>query len=1118
MDWKKQLLEGLDPAEQVLLKEEEAKRERKREETKISLEKIKQRISVALEDYSGRDEIEHFDSFQNADAAIDFASIVNPSKFYKLLSNAHMRAKYERQLMICLIGFEEKCEEKEQVLLSLDDFFQETSSIVMNKILAEDLIDLEDENTVELENAIESTIGMASKLTSIVKEISQMLTMASTYPDSKKGRRKLEKALVRARDQIEELSETVQISKAALEKSKEDYNGLKKVLEVKNAECMKIQTITTQKKLLEVENNTLQLELKNVTEKLEKSKLEASQTQSKAAADSTNEIKELRTALESNQQMCQKLKNEKEVCVKELQETIDTMREEHDMQMAEMQLQHEKELENIKAREVNFVDYDLKMFEEVQEEKEEEKEDKEKEVKISKSIEKQVSVKQDMDVIVAPISNKESEETNDVVAPAINVVPNMIKNEPVAVVTNTVITVNKEISEGEAIAITALQKEYVEKENAMKSEVQSIKKKSKTIISSLKNEINLKSILLLKATEEVRELKSFIDKFQRERDRLKEEINLLLNERSELMEWKTERKSKTADLESKVQNLQHQLEEAESKLHQLLHPKDMVTRSTQCALTGSFYSLSSSSYLSADRSSSCDTPIKEILSFNSSHDSPMSSAPTRYSAASPKSPQAMFPRLNTPLSSYLWQHNDRPQSVTFDHPIVTEWMKTFTTVMRFKKRVLDMIKAHAETQGASTTQDEDSIPSTFSLDMSKEVQGQVTQMRFAISSTLQNLQVGLQESFSSTKSPLSGQESPNKEEIKDEVNKLNSQIEEFKERLQVTNDRHQAELRKSHDAVADLIMEVDDLKSDISHLRQILSHSNLGTAYFTRLDFKRNEQTLLEARRKNQISEEEYKVVTSKMKEYISIPGQQLQSLAQQVSQEIHMKEALSSVFQSVSSPKQIGRLVNMLQHFQDKREKKFHQKMDALSTRRIRLASNIQTALTKTEKNTGLFLVKPIYPVRPHSTLMTPLQRAPPLILPEKGSVSSRGTNRDTNGPHPTLRLISFIQSNSTQYQHAQDSLKRTIETPHSQRVRPYTETSQNWSVVTSRAHSANHPSFSPVIPRMVELETSRLREPVSLLKSCNLEQSKYESIGNSTQKPKSKIHALPSVCVPSL
>ena len=1022
-----------------------------------------------------------------------------------------MRAKYERQLMICLIGFEEKCEEKEQVLLSLDDFFQETSSIVMNKILAEDLMELEDEATFELQNAIESTIGMASKLTSIVKEISHMLTMTSTYPDNKKGRRKLEKALVKARDQIEELSETVQISKAALEKSKEDYNGLKKTLEVKNVECMKLQTVTTQMKLLEVENKTLQSELKNIAAKFEKSKQEASQAQSKVTADSTNEIKELRVALESNQKMCQKLKSEKEICMKELQETIDAMREEHDMEMAEMQLQHEEEIKNIKAREVTYLDFDLKMFEEVQEEeeKEEEKEEKEEEEKSDKSIEKEVSVKQDMHVNVAPISNKENEENNDMASKKI--MSNVI-NEPVTVVTNTAITVHKEISEGEAIAITALQKEYVEKENAMKSEIQNIKKKSKTIISSLKNEINLKSSFLFKATEELRELKSFIDKFQRERDGLKEEINVLVNERSDLVEWKTEQESKTADLESMVQNLQHQLQEAESKLHQPLHSKETATRSTQCTLTGSLYSLSSS-YLSADRSSSSETPIKELLSFNSSHDSPINSAPTHYSV-SPKSPQATFPRLNTPLSSYLWQHNDRPQSVTFDHPIVTEWMKTFSSVMRFKKKVLDMIKTHAETQGASL-QDEDNIPSTFSLDMSKEVQGQVTQMRFAISSTLQNLQVGLQESFSSPKSPLSGEESPNKEEMKDEVNKLNSQIEEFKERLQVTNDRHQAELHKSHDAVANLIMEVDDLKSDISHLRQILSHSNLGTAYFTRLDFKRNEETLLEARRKNQISEEEYKVLTSKMKEYISIPGQQLQSLARQVSQEIHMKQAISSVFQSVSSPKQIGRLVNMLQHFQVKRDKKFHQKMDALSTRRIRLASNIQTALTKTEKQTGLFLVKPIYPVRPHSSLMTPLQRAPPLILSEKGSVSSRGTNRDMHGPHPTLRLISYIQSSSTQYQHAQDSIKRTMETPLSQRVRPYTETSQNWSVVTSRAHSANHPSFSPVIPKMVELETSRLREPVALLKSCNLEQGKF---ANSRQKPKSTIHTLPSVCVPSL
>ena len=1264
---------------QVLLKEEEAKRERKRQETKIALEKIKQRISLTLEDYNSHDDTLVSDCFNDPDAYIDFASIVSPTKLYEILSDARARAKYQRQLMICLISFEEKCEAKEQVLLSLDDFFQETRSIVMNKILIDNNADPEDETSLELENVIESTMGMASKLSSIVKEISQILTVTSTYPDNKKGRKKLEKALIKAKDQIQELSETVQSSKVALERSKEEYNIIKKTLETKTAECTKLQKAATQVKLLEVENNSLKFELKNVEAKYEKAKQDTVEVQAKATTEAANEIKELRIALDSSQKAYQKIKNEKDQSTNKLLKTISKMKKEHEEEMVKLQqLQHEDRANDV-SKAVD-IEYELEIFEE-NDEKEE-------------GSEKSMNIDMKQDAAIVPDIGIEKEASDDIELEEVT-----SKNfEPIT--TNSNVIVSSSMSEGEAIAITALQKEYTEKENSFKNEIHNIKKKSKMIITSLKDDLNKMKNQLNKAAEKVKELQSFLNESEKEKDKLKQERKLLLDERAELLQLRHEQERRIADFENKIETLRHSLQVAEVKLSLVAPPKEKVSRSTQCL--DSFYLFSSSFIVSTDRTYS-DIPVEGLPSYRSSLCSPVKSAPTGLSrfSRSPRTPHSgKFPRPNTSLS-YLLHHNDRPESVTFDHPIVAECMKTFTAVMKFKDKVSNMINAHANATGTNFVTDTEKISKSFSLDMSKEVQGQVTQMRFAISSTLQELHSGLQGFFSIPIPSSSSKEG----RMKLEVDQLYSQIDELKQKMQDTNEKHEAELYRSQNAVANLIIEVDDLKSEILHLRQLLNHSNLETVYFTRLDAKRNEKALQEARKKDQISEEEFKSITSSMREYVSIPSQQFQSIAQQLSQEMNVKKTISNVCQTAPSPEQMTRAIHALQHFQDKKQKVFHQKMDALSSKRLSLASNIQSALTKTEMQTGLFLVKPIYPIRPHSSLMTPLQRAPPqapLHIHEQTSTFSRNTNRGINGPHPALRLISDIHSTSNShhyqdiqdsskneqtstsscntnrgingshpahhlisdihstlnshhyqdiqdsskneqtstfshntnrginaprhslrpisgihstshrhqniqdsstieqtstsshntnhstrdytnrginapyrthcrisdihstsnphhyqdiqdsskneqtstssqntnrginaphptlrrisdmhstsnhYQNIQDSFTSVLETPHSQQASLYTESSPKWSVVTSRANSAYHHTFSPVIPRMIELETSRLREPVSLLKTSHLSKSN-NSYTNSTQKPQSTC-SLPPVCVPSL
>ena len=113
----------LDPAQQVLLEIEEKQKQRKRDETRHELERIQGRIGYALEDYDSHPQLmDH----PPEDDDISFELLENPEELYELLSDSRTRSKYQQSVMVYIVGYEEKCENREQLLQSLQDFFQET--------------------------------------------------------------------------------------------------------------------------------------------------------------------------------------------------------------------------------------------------------------------------------------------------------------------------------------------------------------------------------------------------------------------------------------------------------------------------------------------------------------------------------------------------------------------------------------------------------------------------------------------------------------------------------------------------------------------------------------------------------------------------------------------------------------------------------------------------------------------------------------------------------------------------------------------------------------------------------------------------------------------------------
>lgn len=1111
---------------QVLLQEEEAKRRRKQEETRQALEHIKARVSVALEDYNSKNE--NLPSLIGVDPetnVIDFDSIASPHHLYHLLGDAHIRAKYERRLMIVLVGFEEKCQIKEQVLLSLDDFFQETKSGATEKMMKElesqEGINL-DESAVGLKSAIETTTQAATKLTTIAKEISQLLALAAAFPDNKKGKKKLEKALFKAQEDMKHMVENFDILKQELHKSKEDYSETKKMLEAKNIECRKLQKTADQASKLESTNATLMTELTAVTATLKKTQEEFQNLKTAApppvtvvAADVTDELKK---ALESSKKECEKLKIEKEQCKAELQESIEALKNQHELEKTATQLEHEMELRNLRDTIAN-IETELTAMQE-----------KAAAEELHKVMESEMEKEEE----VLPVDQGEGFlDEEEELKEAESAIEETIDYSHV---TETPLGEGSTSMDGEAIAIAALQKEYIEKENALKTEMQALHAKSKKIIATLKSDLkDAKENLTNLEKEKNAELTRVIEEFECQKDDLRNELSQADNVNKQLIEEKSNREVEFSNLETKVTNLQAEITHLhtriadfqakiadlqaqnthlkttsasiqQSNLRSSVVQQDTITRSAQWS-EQTDHALVSSPVLSRDATPSI--PMEEVIfsptaisvSHNSTHGSPLFS---------------QSPVFSTKLSPHsLSGQGKLSPMLTINHPIAQDWMKVCDSVMKFKRKLVTTMKKSPRFTELATKETLQDLMSQTNLkfDGNKDFQGQVTQMRFTLSLTLHQLETIICDYLNvATTVPQDNQV------ISEELAQLRTELDKTRQQNHQAEECFQNEINDNQDTIASLLRKIDNLKSETQQLKQLLNNTNMtvGSVFFTRLDADRNEKTLQEAKKNKQITEEDYQSITTDMNEYMSIPSQQFQGIAHQISEETQVKKAIVKVCQTFSSPEHISRVITMILQLQAKRLKVFHDEMSQLSAKRLGVAKNLHAALTKTEKATGLFLIKPIYPCKPYSSLMVPLHRVPPSFT--QSLPPSR--NKTENEIHPSLRLIRNIRM-----QHEQDrsgSLEDCLDTPHSNRPEPRVPFfTQKWTITRSRVQSATvTTSAGVVIPKMIELETTRLREPHPLLKiSHKNNNTDAKSKGEPVARRKEKTSViLPPIHIPSV
>lgn len=346
----------LDPAEQAILAASESKVRRKKEETRLELVKIQERIDYTLTEYQGPAVDEEEKQSTNE---VDLHAVRSPEELYKLLTDVRLRTKYQQHVTVLLLGHEEAAEGRERLLQSIHEFFQETQAGNTTQLLEElasEEIDF-DEATAGLESALKTAQAAGERLLEIKKDMGQLFSIVQAFPDTKKGRKKMEKALLKAQEEVESLRTQLQGVQGELEGSKDKSGKLQKQIDSKTTECERLRKTAAQVDQLQKTNAELQLELTKAKEtaqkaqgdfereRQEKLRLLAKKEDVKEVVKvDDSKVQELQAALEREKEALERLKDEMDA---KFQKEKEALVAEHESEIQEMRSRYEEQMKSL---------------------------------------------------------------------------------------------------------------------------------------------------------------------------------------------------------------------------------------------------------------------------------------------------------------------------------------------------------------------------------------------------------------------------------------------------------------------------------------------------------------------------------------------------------------------------------------------------------------------------------------------------------------------------------------------------------------------------------------------------------------------------------------------------
>ncbi|ESO89704.1 hypothetical protein LOTGIDRAFT_164724 [Lottia gigantea] len=238
---------GDAPAQAVIDRNSRALAQRVANETKEELEKVMHRVENICENFEMTNEY-YADFGSNMEFVSDIAELA------ELLQDQVKKKKYQAQVTVFIVGFQEVSTQKLKLLQQVNEFFLDSIRNFEDDVPNTPDVDLEDV-THKIDESLDVARGLATRLGDINQDIIEYLLNYAENKAKNKGRKKLEKALQAAKDDLSSLSEKLLGVQSDLEEKDEKMQQLYKQLEIKTLENQKYRSAAevAKKNLLDAE-------------------------------------------------------------------------------------------------------------------------------------------------------------------------------------------------------------------------------------------------------------------------------------------------------------------------------------------------------------------------------------------------------------------------------------------------------------------------------------------------------------------------------------------------------------------------------------------------------------------------------------------------------------------------------------------------------------------------------------------------------------------------------------------------------------------------------------------------------------------------------------------------
>ncbi|XP_067942070.1 myosin-3-like [Watersipora subatra] len=231
---------GDGPAQEVLSRTARNRAQRQQDETRNELTKITDRVDKTLGQFDLVAQTEE-EGKSKPDSKVAYVSDLD--ELYAILSNPIAKRKYLQHASEIIIGFQDKCIRRFKLMQQVNEFFSDTT----HRLEEEDLnppspeVDLD-----EVQQSVTESLDTAKTLTARIAELNkEMVDYMYQYANAKAGnknRKKLEKALSQAKDDVQIMSEKLLSISKELEEKDDKIQGLYRQVEFKTTEAQRFKT------------------------------------------------------------------------------------------------------------------------------------------------------------------------------------------------------------------------------------------------------------------------------------------------------------------------------------------------------------------------------------------------------------------------------------------------------------------------------------------------------------------------------------------------------------------------------------------------------------------------------------------------------------------------------------------------------------------------------------------------------------------------------------------------------------------------------------------------------------------------------------------------------------